>query len=175
MSSRSSTERAAVTRLSVVDPGGHLGPPVPSGVAALRSAVRLAASRPGDVARLAGRPGPVLPTSTQFARTVSNTTEPAEAVALYDHYVISGYPWPALRALIRTSRGRGPARRSSLRRGPLLLAGGGRDLVVHEARIEALQRYYRRSHPDSVTDIKVFPDHGHSLAMDSGWRSVAFY
>lgn len=26
-----------------------------------------------------------------------------------------------------------------------------------------------------MTDYQVFPDRGHSLAMDGRWRSVAFY
>ncbi len=32
-------------------------------------------------------------------------------------------------------------------------------------------KLYRKS--PAVTDLKEFPDRGHSLALDSGWRDVA--
>ena len=35
------------------------------------------------------------------------------------------------------------------------------------------QRLYRKS--SAVTELKEFPDRGHSLGIDSGWEQVADY
>jgi pimeloyl-ACP methyl ester carboxylesterase len=56
-------------------------------------------------------------------------------------------------------------------RGPLLLVMGGRDHTVPEAITKATLKQYRDS--DAVTDLVEFPDRGHSLTIDSGWRAVA--
>ncbi|RVU17621.1 hypothetical protein EOT10_33885 [Streptomyces antnestii] len=46
-------------------------------------------------------------------------------------------------------------------RGPLLLMSGGKDHTVPESVNRATLKQYRRS--DAVTDIRDFPDRGHSL------------
>ncbi len=56
-------------------------------------------------------------------------------------------------------------------RGPLLLMAGGKDHTVPEAVVRATLKQYR--HSDAVTDIVDFPDRGHSLTIDAGWREVA--
>ncbi len=56
-------------------------------------------------------------------------------------------------------------------RGPLLLIAGGRDHTVPRAITKSTQKLYRKS--AAVTDHKEFPDRGHSLTIDSGWRDVA--
>jgi pimeloyl-ACP methyl ester carboxylesterase len=56
-------------------------------------------------------------------------------------------------------------------RGPLLLMMGGRDHTVPEAITRSTLKQYR--HSDAVTHIHGFPDRGHSLTIDSGWREVA--
>src|SRR6478609_1693946 len=56
-------------------------------------------------------------------------------------------------------------------RGPLLLITGGKDHTVPEAVVKAEYKKYR--HSDAVTELAEFPDRGHSLAMDNGWREVA--
>jgi hypothetical protein len=48
---------------------------------------------------------------------------------------------------------------------------GGRDHTVPEAITKATLKQYRGS--DAVTDLVEFPDRGHSLTIDSGWRAVA--
>ncbi|TVZ06807.1 hypothetical protein EAS64_05510 [Trebonia kvetii] len=48
---------------------------------------------------------------------------------------------------------------------------GGRDHTVPEAITKATLKQYRGS--DAVTDLFEFPDRGHSLTIDSGWRTVA--
>ena len=58
-------------------------------------------------------------------------------------------------------------------RGPLLLIGGGKDHTVPMAITRATAKLYRKS--GAVTDLKEFPDRGHSLTLDSGWTEVAEY
>ena len=56
-------------------------------------------------------------------------------------------------------------------RGPLLLMAGGRDRTVPVSVTRATLKQYR--HSPAVTDLVEFPDRGHSLTIDSGWREVA--
>jgi len=56
-------------------------------------------------------------------------------------------------------------------RGPLLLTAGGQDHTVPAAITKQTHRLYRKS--PAVTDVREFPDRGHSLCMDSGWQDVA--
>jgi non-heme chloroperoxidase len=56
-------------------------------------------------------------------------------------------------------------------RGPLLITGGAKDHQVPEAVTRAAYHLYAGSR--TITDYHVFPDRGHSLVFDSGWREVA--
>ncbi|HLQ68796.1 MAG TPA: hypothetical protein VK124_04655, partial [Gemmatimonadales bacterium] len=56
-------------------------------------------------------------------------------------------------------------------RGPLLITGGGKDHTVPEVVSRAAYKLYRKA--PSVTEYQVFPDRGHSLTVDSGWKEVA--
>jgi alpha-beta hydrolase superfamily lysophospholipase len=56
-------------------------------------------------------------------------------------------------------------------RGPLLITAGGRDHAVPAAVSHATRRLYHKS--TAVTDLREFPDRGHSLVIDHGWREVA--
>jgi alpha-beta hydrolase superfamily lysophospholipase len=56
-------------------------------------------------------------------------------------------------------------------RGPLLLVIGGQDHTVPEAITKSTLKQYRHSH--AVNDLIEFPDRGHSLTIDHGWRYVA--
>ncbi|WP_213003709.1 hypothetical protein [Winogradskya consettensis] len=48
---------------------------------------------------------------------------------------------------------------------------GGRDHTVPEAVTKATFKQYR--HSTAVTELLEFPDRGHSLTIDAGWRGVA--
>jgi dipeptidyl aminopeptidase/acylaminoacyl peptidase len=48
---------------------------------------------------------------------------------------------------------------------------GGRDHTVPEAITKSTLRQYRHSH--AINDLIEFPDRGHSLTIDHGWRDVA--
>jgi alpha-beta hydrolase superfamily lysophospholipase len=56
-------------------------------------------------------------------------------------------------------------------RGPLLLVAGGKDHIVPEVITQAELKAYR--HSSAVTELLEFPDRGHSLTVDAGWREVA--
>ena len=51
------------------------------------------------------------------------------------------------------------------------LTAGGRDHTVPHAISTATRRLYHRS--PAITDLREFPDRGHSLTIDHGWREVA--
>jgi alpha-beta hydrolase superfamily lysophospholipase len=57
------------------------------------------------------------------------------------------------------------------RRGPLLLTMGGRDHAVPRRITKSTLNLYKRS--TAFTALMDFPDRGHSLVIDSGWRDVA--
>jgi hypothetical protein len=48
---------------------------------------------------------------------------------------------------------------------------GGRDHTVPESITKSTLKQYR--HSSAVTELVEFPDRGHSLTIDSGWREVA--
>jgi len=48
---------------------------------------------------------------------------------------------------------------------------GGEDHTVPGSVTRATSKQYR--HSGAVTDMAEFPDRGHSLTIDSGWRQVA--
>jgi pimeloyl-ACP methyl ester carboxylesterase len=56
-------------------------------------------------------------------------------------------------------------------RGPLLIIDGEKDHTVPWAIANA--SYKRQSRNPGVTEIKMIPNRGHSLTIDSGWREVA--
>ena len=48
---------------------------------------------------------------------------------------------------------------------------GGKDHTVPEAITKSTLKQYR--HSSAPTELVEFPDRGHSLTIDSGWREVA--
>ncbi len=52
-----------------------------------------------------------------------------------------------------------------------LITGGGKDHTVPEVVARAAYKLYAGS--GAVTDYHAFPDRGHSLVFDHGWREVA--
>jgi pimeloyl-ACP methyl ester carboxylesterase len=57
-------------------------------------------------------------------------------------------------------------------RGPLLITGGGKDHIAPPVLGQASLKKYN---PVVATDFKLFPDKGHSLVIDHGWKEVASY
>lgn len=56
-------------------------------------------------------------------------------------------------------------------RGPLLLISGGKDHTVPPAIVKGTLKRYRNS--PASTELMTFPDRGHSIPLDHGWREIA--
>ena len=112
------------------------------------------------------------PTKRQFHAGFANTLSPTESDALYDQFVV---PSPGLPLFEAASANFNKATAASVKvnakRGPLLLVAGGKDRTAPEVVTRASYKQYA-SNP-SVTELTVFDDRSHSLAIDSGWREVA--
>lgn len=56
-------------------------------------------------------------------------------------------------------------------RAPLLLIGGGKDLIADASMTDAIYRRQKRAR--STTALKIFEDRSHWTLMDDGWEAVA--
>jgi pimeloyl-ACP methyl ester carboxylesterase len=56
-------------------------------------------------------------------------------------------------------------------RAPLLLIGGGKDLIADASMTDAIYRKQKRA--STVTALKIFEDRSHWTLMDAGWEAVA--
>lgn len=145
--------------------------PVPGGYSAVPTAARLL-RRATRLALLSLHTGAVMPTFPQFRRTIASTVSDADAQDLYEKYVTAGSPRDVLlHAILHCAR----ARPRPARRGPLLLAVGGKDELIPEMSTALLHRDYRRRQPDAVTDYKVFPGMDHTLGLGTQAVHVLFY
>jgi len=109
----------------------------------------------------------------QFRYGFGNTLSEAESNELYERWTIPSPGKPLFEAAIANFAPSSPARvdTGNATRGPLLITAGGRDHTVPAAISRATLRLYRKS--PAPTELEEFPDRGHSLALDSGWREVA--
>jgi len=112
-------------------------------------------------------------TAEQFRYSFGNALPLEESDALYDRWSIPAPGKPLFEAASANFSLHSPAKvnTSNSERGPLLLIMGGNDHTVPEAITRSTLKQYRDS--SAVTDLIEFPDRGHSLTIDSGWRAVA--
>lgn len=112
-------------------------------------------------------------TAAQFRYGFGNTLSASECKELYERWTIPSPGKPLFEAAAANLSLRSPARvdTRNATRGPLLLTAGGKDHTVPAAITRSTLRLYRKS--SAVTDYKEFPNRGHSLALDTGWREVA--
>jgi pimeloyl-ACP methyl ester carboxylesterase len=112
-------------------------------------------------------------TAEQFRYSFGNAISADESDALYQRWAIPAPGRPLFEAAAANFEAHSPAKVDTRNesRGALLLVMGGRDHTVPEAITKATLKQYR--HSDAVTELAEFPDRGHSLTIDSGWRSVA--
>jgi pimeloyl-ACP methyl ester carboxylesterase len=112
-------------------------------------------------------------TPAQFRYGFANAVSESEASELYERWAIPSPGRPLFEAAVANFVPHSPAKVDTHKadRGPLLVTAGGRDHTVPAAISRATVRLYARSH--AVTDLRQFPDRGHSLTIDSGWRDVA--
>lgn len=100
---------------------------------------------------------------TRFAQTV----DPAQADALYDRYIV---PTPG-RVYWNGVIGAMKINWKNPERAPLLLIGGGKDLIADEKMTRAIFR--KQSRAPSLTEYREFPDRSHWTIVDPGWEEVA--
>jgi alpha-beta hydrolase superfamily lysophospholipase len=112
-------------------------------------------------------------TREQFRYGFGNALTQAESDELYDRWAIPSPGKPLFEAAAANVSPGSPAKidTANASRGPLLLTAGGKDHTVPASITRATRKLYHRS--PAVTDYREFPDRGHTLALDSGWREVA--
>jgi alpha-beta hydrolase superfamily lysophospholipase len=103
--------------------------------------------------------------ATRFAQTIPSR---AQADELYDRYVVptaGKVYWDG----VVTSAGK--IRWDNPDRAPLLLIGGGLDLIADASMTKAIYNHQKRA--PSKTGLRIFPDRSHWTCMDPGWEEVA--
>jgi pimeloyl-ACP methyl ester carboxylesterase len=112
-------------------------------------------------------------TAEQFRYAFGNAIPAEESDELYERWTIPAPGKPLFEAAAANFNPHSAAKvaTDNQSRGPLLLITGGRDNTVPESVTRATLKQYR--HSSAVTDIQEFPDRGHSLTIDHGWRDVA--
>jgi pimeloyl-ACP methyl ester carboxylesterase len=112
-------------------------------------------------------------TAEQFRYSFGNAVSEQESDELYEQWTIPAPGKPLFEAAAANFSLHSPAKvdTGNEGRGPLLLMMGGQDHTVPEVITKATLKQYR--HSSAVTDLEEFPDRGHSLTIDHGWREVA--
>ncbi|GAA2989609.1 alpha/beta hydrolase [Kitasatospora sp. NPDC127116] len=112
-------------------------------------------------------------TAEQFRFAFGNAISAEESDELYERWTIPAPGKPLFEAAAANFDPHSPAKVDTANsgRGPLLLMSGGKDHTVPESVTRATLKQYR--HSEAVTDLLSFPDRGHSLTVDGGWRGVA--
>ena len=123
--------------------------------------------------RPANRNDVVSLTADQFRYGFGNAVSAQECGELYERWAIPTPGRPVFEAAMANLVPHSPAKvdTGNKTRGPLLITAGGRDHTVPAAISHATRRLYHKS--PAVTDLREFPDRGHSLIIDHGWREVA--
>ena len=121
----------------------------------------------------ANRKGAVALTRAQFRYGFGNALTEKESDELYERWAIPSPGRPLFEAAFANFSPSSPAKidTGNATRGPLLLTLGGRDHTVGPAIVRTTARLYRKS--PAVTELRQYPDRGHSLGIDNGWRVVA--
>src|ERR1700689_3040891 len=112
-------------------------------------------------------------TTEQFRYGFGNVLPEQESADLYDRWTVPSPGKPLFEAAVANLVLRSPAKANTANntRGPLLLTAGGKDHHVPPATTTATRKLYHKS--PAITDFVEFPDRGHSLTIDHGWREVA--
>jgi pimeloyl-ACP methyl ester carboxylesterase len=112
-------------------------------------------------------------TVDQFRYAFGNALPEAESIALFERWTVPSPGKPLFQAALAnvTLHPETEVDTDNSERGPLLLITGGKDHTVPEAITKSTLKQYR--HSTALTDLVEFPDRGHSLVVDSGWREIA--
>ncbi|MFF7330223.1 alpha/beta fold hydrolase [Streptomyces sp. NPDC008150] len=114
-------------------------------------------------------------TAAQFRYGFGNALEQAESDELFERHTIPSPGRPLFEAAFANFSRNSAAKvaTDNADRGPLLLISGGVDHTVPDVVTRGAYKLYAKS--PAVTELKQFPDRGHSLTLDHGWREVATY
>jgi len=123
----------------------------------------------------ANRNAAVSLTAEQFRYGFGNALPEKESAELYERWTIPSPGKPLFEAALANFSPQSPAKvnTGNRTRGPLLVTAGGQDHTVPPAISMSTRKLYHKS--PAVTDLKDFPDRGHSLTIDHGWQEVAQY
>jgi pimeloyl-ACP methyl ester carboxylesterase len=111
--------------------------------------------------------------AAQFRYGFGNALSQDESDVLFERWTIPSPGKPLFEAATANFVSHSPAAVDTRnpRRGPLLLISGGKDHTVPDAVTRSTFKQYR--HSSAVTELRQFPDRGHSLVVDNGWREIA--
>lgn len=122
----------------------------------------------------ANRKKSVALTAKEFRFGFGNALTTEESDRLFEAWTIPSPGRPLFEAAFANFSKSSPAAvDTAADRGPLLFISGGRDHTVPDVVTRAAHARYRDS--SAVTDLQQYPDRGHSLTMDNGWREIADY
>jgi pimeloyl-ACP methyl ester carboxylesterase len=112
-------------------------------------------------------------TRSQFRYGFGNALTESESDTLWDQWAIPSPGKPLFEAAVANFLPNSPAKvdTGNTSRGPLLLTAGSVDHTVPEVSVKAAYKLYAKS--SAVTEFHEFAGRGHSLTVDSGWRTVA--
>ena len=112
-------------------------------------------------------------TAKQFRYGFGNALSADESDVLHERWTIPSPGKPLFEAATANFASHSPAAvdTRNARRGPLLLISGGKDHTVPDSVTRSTFKQYR--HSTAVTELQQFPDRGHSLVIDNGWREIA--
>ncbi|MBB2947138.1 pimeloyl-ACP methyl ester carboxylesterase [Actinoplanes lutulentus] len=114
-------------------------------------------------------------TLPQFRYGFGNAIPAAESDELFEKWTIPSPGRPLFEGALANFQKDSAAavNTGNTTRGPLLLISGQQDHTVPDVVTRAAYKLYGDT--AATTDLKQFPDRGHSLTVDSGWRGVADY
>lgn len=104
-----------------------------------------------------------------FQKRFAQLVPADQADALYDRYIVptpGKVYWDGVINKIKIDW-------SNPERPPLLLIGGGKDLIAEAGMTRAI--FNKQSRARSVTELKIYPDRSHWTCLDPGWEEVADY
>lgn len=115
----------------------------------------------------------VMLTEEQFRYGFGNALTAEESRELYEEWVIPSPAKPLFQTAVANINPNSAAavNTENATRGPLLLMAGGHDNTVPAKVTHAAYNLYQA--PGAITEIKDFPDRGHSLVIDKGWGELA--
>ncbi len=123
-----------------------------------------------------GDRGTVAPTFRRFRRKFCNSLPDSTARRIYDVHVVPAPRQLVLQAAFSGFNRSRPATRGNLggsRRSPLLVIGGGADLIIPGSLCRAIHRNQQVESRNA--EYKEFPGRSHLMIAEPGWQDVADY